>query len=292
MLNYFLDPPGVGINVVKQGSELPAIKNLPVYTAQIGLMNQSHLHFTERIEKGSIFQIMVTKSGCGSITHLGNTITLNEGQMCVVDFNRYHHYQAKDPGGWSYYFIWVRTAFCSNFVDHLYPDGNFCAITPNRPQQVFDVISEIMDLFDRETVPNGIRVSELVYGLMMTMVHDRLITFSPDASGFTEKMPEIDQYIANNIYSKIKISDLAAITYMSERHFARKFTDYMGITPHAYISLQKIKEAKNMLSQSPLPVEAVAENLGYPSSSGFIKHFKSVTGVTPRQYRKNAMEPA
>ena len=49
----------------------------------------------------------------------------------------------------------------------------------------------------------------------------------------------------------------------------------------------KIEYAKSLLLQQPdLPLSAVAEKLGYHDQFHFIRQFKSVTGMTPGEYRK------
>ncbi|WP_369820722.1 helix-turn-helix domain-containing protein [Oleiphilus sp. HI0125] len=43
--------------------------------------------------------------------------------------------------------------------------------------------------------------------------------------------------------------------------------------------------AKEKLSSSELPIELIADQLGFSDNSNFAKFFKRQTGLTPKQYR-------
>ena len=49
----------------------------------------------------------------------------------------------------------------------------------------------------------------------------------------------------------------------------------------------KINYAKQMLRQGELNITEIAEQLGYDSIHHFSKQFKSITGMSPREYAKS-----
>jgi YesN/AraC family two-component response regulator len=51
--------------------------------------------------------------------------------------------------------------------------------------------------------------------------------------------------------------------------------------------LVRIREAKELLSSTDLPIKLIAGKVGYDVSN-FNKRFKEVTGVTPFAWRKSA----
>ncbi|PZU00518.1 MAG: AraC family transcriptional regulator, partial [Chryseobacterium sp.] len=51
-----------------------------------------------------------------------------------------------------------------------------------------------------------------------------------------------------------------------------------------------IKEAKNLLLSSESNVAGIAYDLGFESPSYFTRLFKKVVGVTPVQYKKEAVK--
>ena len=61
-----------------------------------------------------------------------------------------------------------------------------------------------------------------------------------------------------------------------------------GRTLSWLIAQRRIEAAKRLLLQSSLPISAVAEEVGIGDYNYFSKVFRSVAGVTPSLFRKNA----
>jgi transcriptional regulator GlxA family with amidase domain len=83
-------------------------------------------------------------------------------------------------------------------------------------------------------------------------------------------------------------SPIAAMTELSglpERSFGRRFAKAMDMTPIDYIHALRLEEAKQMLETGDLPVEAVANEVGYEDTSFFGRLFRRKIGLTPAQYR-------
>ena len=68
--------------------------------------------------------------------------------------------------------------------------------------------------------------------------------------------------------------------YMS--HLFHKKT---GVSLMSYISEQRINTAKRLLATTMLPLQQIAERVGFSNSSYFHRQFKKTVGVTPQQYR-------
>ena len=73
---------------------------------------------------------------------------------------------------------------------------------------------------------------------------------------------------------------------LSERSFIRRFKKATGMTPIEYILNLRIEEAKQLLETTTLPIEAVAESVGYQDASFFNLKFQRKVGLTPAQYRR------
>ena len=54
---------------------------------------------------------------------------------------------------------------------------------------------------------------------------------------------------------------------------------------------RKLQQAAYLLSHTPLPVEAILENIGYENSSYFYRRFRERYGCSPADYRRQQTAP-
>jgi transcriptional regulator GlxA family with amidase domain len=85
---------------------------------------------------------------------------------------------------------------------------------------------------------------------------------------------------ANPVTSMVRLSGLA------ERTFKRRFQQATGMAPLEYVHAMRLEEAKQMLEASDLPVEAIANEVGYEDAGFFSRLFKRKVNLSPAQYRK------
>lgn len=66
----------------------------------------------------------------------------------------------------------------------------------------------------------------------------------------------------------------------------RVFKSVFGISPRHFWSSIKLRQAKLLLMDKQLPIERIADSLGYKDVSQFSKQFKRWTNISPSQYRQ------
>ncbi len=71
-----------------------------------------------------------------------------------------------------------------------------------------------------------------------------------------------------------------------ERSLKRRFKAATGSTLIDYLQNLRIEEAKRLLEQGDMPIDAVSEAVGYLDISFFRRLFKRLTGLPPGQYRR------
>lgn len=77
---------------------------------------------------------------------------------------------------------------------------------------------------------------------------------------------------------------------MSRRQFERKFKQETGLSPAQLLQLNRVKIARNLLSQSPsLSIAQVAFDCGFYDQAHLHQHFLRVMQQTPGQYKKRKM---
>lgn len=99
------------------------------------------------------------------------------------------------------------------------------------------------------------------------------------------------QYIREHLHEPLYIEQIASSVYMHPNYLSALFKKEMGVTIMRYINDMRIQEAKSiLLTQSDIPIDEVAEIVGYQSTRHFYKVFKNSTGLSPREYQNTYAE--
>ena len=81
------------------------------------------------------------------------------------------------------------------------------------------------------------------------------------------------------------VERLAAVSGVSEAHFARSFKEAFGVPPHRYLLTRRLERAKALLRDTDTPIIEIALQTGWNSLGTFGRVFRDVTGVSPSELR-------
>ena len=93
-------------------------------------------------------------------------------------------------------------------------------------------------------------------------------------------------WIADHYGEPAPVAAMAKLSGLPERSFKRRFEQATGMSPLEYVHTLRLEEAKQMLEASDLPIEAIANEVGYEDAGFFARLFKRNVDLTPGQYRK------
>jgi len=74
--------------------------------------------------------------------------------------------------------------------------------------------------------------------------------------------------------------------YLSKYHLCRTFKKYTGYTVNEYININRVMQAKKLLTDTEISVSDIAEQTGYQSLTNFGKVFKKYMGKRHSEFRK------
>ena len=101
---------------------------------------------------------------------------------------------------------------------------------------------------------------------------------------------KVEEYIYLHLHEKIIIDAIANDIGLSPNYLSTLFKKETGLTLQQYITKKKIEVASGMLLYSEYTPTDIGNILAFSSTSHFIKTFKSITGLTPRQYKMHIQE--
>jgi AraC-like DNA-binding protein len=92
------------------------------------------------------------------------------------------------------------------------------------------------------------------------------------------------EYLHAHFDEDVELSRLADVAGLSRSHLIRAFRQETGLTPHAYLTDRRFREASRLLQRDEAP-GTVAAACGFFDQSHLNRAFKARMGVTPGAYR-------
>lgn len=89
-----------------------------------------------------------------------------------------------------------------------------------------------------------------------------------------------------NLEDPLPMSDIARRVGMSVRQIERLFLRHLDQPPHRHYFTLRMRKARNLLSQTDMPITAIAMACGFAAPSHFSKKYREQFGISAHQDRK------
>ena len=93
------------------------------------------------------------------------------------------------------------------------------------------------------------------------------------------------EFMIEHLADDIGLDDLAGLTGLTAKHFARAFKRATGLPPHQYLILRRIEAAKRHLISGETSLAQIALACGFADQSHFTASFRKIVGVPPGTWR-------
>ncbi|ULC59003.1 AraC family transcriptional regulator [Flaviramulus sp. BrNp1-15] len=100
-----------------------------------------------------------------------------------------------------------------------------------------------------------------------------------------KKIFELKQFLNENLDKNYSVLELSRQTGLSENIIKSEFKRVFKCTVSQYFLSQKMKNAKQLLKNTELPIYQIAEDVGYKNATHFSAAFKRFYNKTPKAYR-------
>lgn len=164
----------------------------------------------------------------------------------------------------------------------------FKPIHPAYEQLAFS-ISEAVDEYSSKDVCFGLAVRANVYMLICSVLrayfYERGESERQVYHNVMRLRPALE-YIKEHCAEKIYIDTLAEMINVSADYFTKMFKESIGKTPVDYINAVRVNKSLELLSETDIPINEIAEKAGFANPNYFHKIFKSYMDTSPLNYRK------
>lgn len=103
----------------------------------------------------------------------------------------------------------------------------------------------------------------------------------------TDPIRQAKEWIQKHKGDNITIKKIANHVHLNSTYFCEYFKNQTGETVLDYVTNERLKMAKELLSHTDLKIYDIASKVGYQDTKYFSRLFKQWTGQLPSQYRDN-----
>ena len=262
-------------------------------------------HFHEEYELVLIDKSKGTK-------FIGDHVSLfGEGDLFLLGSNIPHlfrndeiYYEENNSAGARSYFV--------HFTQHLFGESflNLPEMTPVR--QLLDQSTFALQILGstKEKVANGLRTMQeqtpserlltllqLLFSLaeskeVRPLLSTKYVASHQSQASQSHRIQKVLEYAMKNYMHDIYLSEVASLLHMSEASFSRYFKHHTQKTFSAWLAEVRISNACRLMMEGEENISAIGYACGFENLSNFYRHFKKVTGMVPKDYRKKFLKIA
>lgn len=246
-----------------------------------------------------------------SIDHLSShfhdchqLLYIKEGQISITIGDEHYHAGTGDliiTSRFEGHSIQIESPVYRRYTLRIRPDisgaeGRLLSILVNRPSKFRHVLS----LKDSETVPLLLKqllnewtqrtdfwekqLDFYLYSLLIFLYrqHPALRQFNSD---MLQQVQSVQNYLEENYSHNCSLAELSGHFHLSPSYLSHQFKHITGQSVMGYLTACRITAAKRMLAETDLDIGKIVAQCGFSDNSNFSRKFRSVTGITPRQFR-------
>jgi AraC family transcriptional regulator len=160
---------------------------------------------------------------------------------------------------------------------------------PAAPPQFFEMLADLLARAsiaietDRADAGDCIRRAAKLLPEGLRLPRDNKV-----ASGGLAPWQELrlKRYVSNNLADRLTTPDLAQVVQLSVGHFTRAFKVTFGMPPRAYLTSERIREAKRLMAETRASLCEIALSCGLADQAHFCHTFRRVEGCSPAAWRR------
>jgi AraC-like DNA-binding protein len=119
----------------------------------------------------------------------------------------------------------------------------------------------------------------------MLTLFKQLLTTQEFVPKIDNRISRVLAYIENNIGEECSLEKLSSKANLSTSHFKAEFKRQMGKSSGEYLMVQRMEKARALLTHTDIPIQLIAEQVGYTSQSAFSRRFSSYFGEPPIRFK-------
>ncbi|ANW25984.1 AraC family transcriptional regulator [Vibrio coralliilyticus] len=189
------------------------------------------------------------------------------GECVVIQANTFHHFRAKEAAR---FIVADLNTLPENLLD--------------MDTLVFPISSPLQSYLTFVESQLQHRVTPSIEEPMVDMFM-KLLAEQQAGQQLDHRIRAVLHHIEEDLSKEITVDNLAKVACLSPTQFKKIFKQSTGLSVLQYVTKQRMEKAKALLTHTDIPVQLIAERVGYADLSAFSRRFSTSFGLSPRELR-------
>ena len=262
----------------------PLVSSL--YITDIGYYPHADRHRRERQEPIGEYVLIYCMEGRGWYEVRSRRYEVCANQFFILPANEPHTYGADSSLPWTIYWIHFTGDHAAVYSEGMLPPHDIRPALNSRISERQHVFEEIFSTLEHSTDRESLRyASSLLHYYLATMRY--LNHYRQDYPAYSDVVTASQHYMRENMEHRLTLDQIAHYTGYSPSHFSLLFRQQTGESPLAWFNRLKIERACQLLQTTDMRVNQICHKVGIDDSYYFSRLFKQLTGLSPKQYRRD-----
>lgn len=234
-------------------------------------------NFTMNLHTHTFYHLTAITSGILLVTLNGHEYTVQEGQILLLPPHIPH--ALSSPLGYSQIGIDIYDTCDSRGICELlhktFPSG-FVIVTPTSFPSTFN---ELLLTMQNQNTFNSLKLLNCVESFLLALLENAHCTRNTD---FRQNFLNM---LARPGGIQLSVRQMCSQMHLSKTHFERLVQIEFGCGAAEYCKRLKMMKACTLLQDTDVPINIIAQMLGFNSPGHFSSFFKQRMSISPREYR-------
>lgn len=247
--------------------------------------------WAENYHKHDFLEVIFVTSGTGHIKIDDNLYVVKKGDVIVYPSDAFHSEYTNGNKPIELMFFATSGLKINHLPEnHLLPEGHNPVI---QTEKDFGRFNYLFDALLKETQNSSVPYSEMMADFYVKILLTEILRkteINETALVKNAAFSEIYNYINDNYTTIRSIEDICEKLYVNKYYVSHIFKKYTGFSPMQYVTRCRMTLAKNLLEETDLSINEIAEKCGYEDVINFFRNFKKSENTSPLAYRLASTE--
>lgn len=253
------------------------------YIQSVGFFDCNIGYITDRSDYDTML-LVYTVNGEGILQYQDQTYRIGKGQVFIIDCLAHHLYGTADSGSWEFRWIHFNGSESRNYITQILKNSG-PVFNVDKDSCIPEYMNKILTMMDTKDKRMDILASKLIVEILTELLLKSCGTDSMQESHIPESIQLAVNIIEKNHTEPMNLDKLSSILCVSKYHLSRLFKKHTGYSPYEYFIKQRMNHAKDLLKSTELSIGEISRDVGFESTSHFIKLFHQHEKITPLKFR-------